>query len=123
MSAEPVQLEDPNDPKVILRDLPEQERGQFLRQYHEAVDAAHDQAGYRRLRRFLHAWRLTVIATGRSDAVTYRAELSDRVLTQLGDFPAKASDAMITATFGVLALLPVARVGRSPRCWKSGRAL
>jgi hypothetical protein len=66
MSAEPVQLEDPNDPKVILRDLPEQERGQFLRQYHEAVDAAHDQAGYRRLRQLLHAWRLTVIAAGRA---------------------------------------------------------
>jgi hypothetical protein len=66
MSAEPVQLEDPNDPEVILRDLPEQERGQFLRQYHEAVDAAHDPAGYRRLRQLLNAWRLTVIATGRA---------------------------------------------------------
>jgi hypothetical protein len=66
MSAEPVQAEDPNDPQVILGDLPEQERGQFLRQYHEAVDAAHDPAGYRRLQRLLHAWRLTVIATGRT---------------------------------------------------------
>jgi hypothetical protein len=66
MSAEPVQVEDPNDPEVILRDLPEQERGPFLRQYHEAVDAAHDPAGYRRLRQMLHAWRLTVIATGRA---------------------------------------------------------
>jgi hypothetical protein len=66
MSAEPVQVEDPNDPDVILRDLPERERGQFLRQYHEAVDAAHDPAGYRRLRQFLHAWRLTVIATSRA---------------------------------------------------------
>ena len=63
MSAEPVQVGDPSDPEVILRDLPERERGQFLRQYHEAVDAAHDPAGYRRL---LHAWRLTVIATGRA---------------------------------------------------------
>ena len=66
MSAEPVQVEDPNDPDVILRDLPERERGQFLRQYHEAVDAAHDPAGYRRLRQLLHAWRLTVIATSRA---------------------------------------------------------
>lgn len=65
MSAEPVQVEDPNDPEVILRDLPEWERGQFLRQYHEAVDAAHDPAGYRRLQHLLHAWRLTVIATSR----------------------------------------------------------
>lgn len=66
MSAEPVQVEDPNDPEVILRDLPEQERAQFLRQYHEAVDAAHDPAGYRRLQSLLHAWRLTVIATSRA---------------------------------------------------------
>jgi hypothetical protein len=65
MSAEPVQVDDPNDPEVILRDLPERERGQFLHQYHEAVDAAHDPAGYRQLRRLLHAWRLTVIATSR----------------------------------------------------------
>jgi hypothetical protein len=65
MSAEPVLVEDPNDPEAILRDLPEQERGQFLRQYHEAVDAAHDPAGYRRLQRFLHTWRLTVVATSR----------------------------------------------------------
>jgi Family of unknown function (DUF6247) len=63
MSAEPVHVEDPDDPEVILRDLPERERAQFLRQYHEAVDAAHDPASYRQLRRLLHVWRLTVIAT------------------------------------------------------------
>jgi hypothetical protein len=62
MSAEPVQVEDPNDPEAILRDLPEHERAQFLRQYHAAVEAAHDPASYRRLQRLLHAWRLTVIA-------------------------------------------------------------
>jgi hypothetical protein len=38
---------------------------EFLSQYHEAVDAAHDPVGYRQLQRFLHAWRLTVIATSR----------------------------------------------------------
>jgi Family of unknown function (DUF6247) len=65
MSAEPAQVEDPNDPQVILHDLPEQERAEFLRQYREAVDAAHDPAGYRQLQRLLHAWRLTVIATSR----------------------------------------------------------
>ena len=65
MSVEPLPVEDPNDPQVILRDLPERERDQFLRQYHEAVDAAHDPAGYRRLQQLLHAWRLTVIATSR----------------------------------------------------------
>jgi hypothetical protein len=63
MFAEPVRAEDPDDPEVILRDLPERERVQFLRQYHEAVDAAHDPSGYRQLQRLLHAWRLTVIAT------------------------------------------------------------
>jgi hypothetical protein len=63
MSAEPVQVDDPSDPEVILRDLPEQERSQFLRQYHEAVDAAHDPSGYRQL---LHAWRLTAIAASRA---------------------------------------------------------
>jgi hypothetical protein len=84
VSAEPVQIEDPNDPEIILRDLPEQERGQFLRQYHQAVDAAHDPSGYRRLRQLLHAWRLTVIATS-------QAELSNRVLAQLGDFRRRRS--------------------------------
>src|SRR5713226_276027 len=66
MSAGLVQVEDPNDPEVILRDLPERERAEFLRQYHEAVDAAHDPAGCRRLRRLLHAGRLTVSATSRA---------------------------------------------------------
>ena len=66
MSAEPVQVDDPNDPEVILRDLPERERAEFLRQYHEAVDAAHDPVSYRQLQRLLHAWRLTVIATSRA---------------------------------------------------------
>lgn len=65
MSAEAVQVEDPNDPQVILRDLPKQEHAEFLRQYHEAVDAAHDPAGYRQLQRLLHAWRLMVIAASR----------------------------------------------------------
>lgn len=66
MSAEPVRVDDPNDPEAILRDLPERERAEFLRQYHEAVDAAHDPAGYRQLQRLLHAWRLTVIAASQA---------------------------------------------------------
>jgi hypothetical protein len=45
MSAGPVQAEDPNEPEVILRDLPEQEREEFLRQYRPAVDGAYDRAG------------------------------------------------------------------------------
>ena len=63
MSAEPVRDEDPSDPEVILRDLPERERAEFLRQYREAVEAARDPAGYGRLRRLLHTWRLIAIAT------------------------------------------------------------
>ncbi len=60
MTAQPT--EDPTDPLVILRDLPEREREEFLRQYHEAVDAAHDPAGYEQLRGMLHVWSLTVVA-------------------------------------------------------------
>ena len=56
--------EDPADPLVILIDLLEREREEFLRQYHQAVDAAHDPAGYQRLRRLLHVWSLTAVATG-----------------------------------------------------------
>jgi hypothetical protein len=56
--------EDPADPLVILRDLPERERDEFLRQYHQAVNAAHDPAGYQQLRRLLHVWSLIVIAAG-----------------------------------------------------------
>lgn len=63
MSAQPVHAEEPDDPEVILRNLPEQERAQFLRQYHEAVDAAHDLAGYRQLRSLLHVWQLAVTVT------------------------------------------------------------
>lgn len=47
---------------MILRDLPEPEREEFLRQYHQAVDAAHDPAGFQRLRRLLHVWSRTTIA-------------------------------------------------------------
>ncbi|HEY0999863.1 MAG TPA: DUF6247 family protein [Streptosporangiaceae bacterium] len=61
MTAQPT--EDAADPLVILRDLPEREREEFLRQYHRAVDAAHDPAGYQHLRRLLHVWSLTAIAS------------------------------------------------------------
>jgi hypothetical protein len=58
--------EDQTDPLVILRDLPEREREEFLRQYHRAVDAAHDPAGYQHLRRLLHVWSLTAIAASQA---------------------------------------------------------
>jgi hypothetical protein len=54
--------EDPADPLVILRDLPEREHEEFLRQYHQAVDAARDPADYQQLRRLLHVWSLTAVA-------------------------------------------------------------
>ena len=60
MTAQPT--EDPADPLVILKDLPQPEREEFLRQYHQAVDAAHDPAGFQRLRRLLHVWSRTTIA-------------------------------------------------------------
>lgn len=55
--------EDPHDPQVILQVLPERERGEFFRQYHEAVDGAHEPVGYRRLQQVLHIWSLAVVAT------------------------------------------------------------
>jgi hypothetical protein len=61
MTAQPT--EDPADPLAILRDLPEPEREEFLRQYHRAVDAAYDPAGYQHLRRLLHVWSLITVAT------------------------------------------------------------
>ena len=50
---------------MILRDLPERERDEFLRQYHEAVEVAREPTGYERSRSLLHVWSLTVIATNR----------------------------------------------------------
>lgn len=50
------------DPLVILQDLPERDRACFLRQYHEAIEAAYDPAAYRRLQRVLRAWSFAVVA-------------------------------------------------------------
>jgi hypothetical protein len=61
VTAQPI--EDPWDPLVIQRGLPEPERELFLRQYHEAVEAAHDPAGYGHLRQLLRVWSLTALAT------------------------------------------------------------
>ncbi|MEO3809223.1 DUF6247 family protein [Sphaerisporangium sp. B11E5] len=62
MTAQPVHHEDPTDPEVILRDLPQRERDEFLRQYHAAVEAAHELTGYRALRQLPHRWSLVVVA-------------------------------------------------------------
>jgi hypothetical protein len=71
MAAQP--LEDPSDPLVILRELPDDERAEFLRQFHRAADAAHDPAGYEQLRRTLHVWSLATIAVNRDG---YQEELA-----------------------------------------------
>ena len=47
MSAQPIEEHDPRDPQVIFHALPECERREFLRQYHDAVNIAHDPAGYK----------------------------------------------------------------------------
>jgi hypothetical protein len=64
MAAEPLTevSEDSEDPAVILRDLPEREREDFLAQYREALETARDPAGYARLRLVLRIGRLRVIA-------------------------------------------------------------
>ena len=64
MSGESAHIEDPADPETIFSDLPERERAEFARQYHEAVDAAHDLAGCRRLQQFLRAWRRSSRSAG-----------------------------------------------------------
>ena len=73
MSAELAQDEDSDDPEVILRELPERERAEFLRQYHEAVDVDHDPTGRQQLRQVLHAWGLIAIAASRD---SYYEELA-----------------------------------------------
>ena len=62
MIAQPT--EDPADPLVILSGLPEPEREEFLHQYHQAVDAAHDPADCQLLQRLLHVWSLTAVTAG-----------------------------------------------------------
>ena len=59
---DPPPREDPLDPERILQALPERERETFLAQYQRAVDAAHDPAGWKHLRRFLRLWAMRAIA-------------------------------------------------------------
>jgi hypothetical protein len=63
MSAQPIAYEDPLDPEVIYRDLPERERALFAREYRERAHAAAEHlSGYRDLKDFLHNWSLVVVA-------------------------------------------------------------
>jgi Family of unknown function (DUF6247) len=64
VSAQPAEREDPLDPQRILDQLPAEERGSFLEQYQEAVDNAHDPAGWKQLRRVLRLWRFHADAVG-----------------------------------------------------------
>jgi hypothetical protein len=59
------ETDDPLDPERILRELPERERENFLRQYREALDGARDPAGWKHLRRTLRLWSWMVIAASR----------------------------------------------------------
>jgi hypothetical protein len=65
VSAQPVEQDDPLDPQRILRELPERERAEFLAAYQEAVDGAHDPAGWKNLTRVLRVWHAMAIATNR----------------------------------------------------------
>ncbi|WP_214409900.1 DUF6247 family protein [Sphaerisporangium fuscum] len=61
MTAEPLH-DDGYDPTEILRALPEAWHEQFLGEYHQALDAAHEVWRFRQLRELLHAWRLRAVA-------------------------------------------------------------
>src|ERR1700722_10051778 len=82
MSAQPAEqhLEDPLDPQRILRELPGQERANFLVAYREALDGARDPAGWGHLRRVLRLWSGMVIATNRPGFY----EAQDAALTGTG---------------------------------------
>jgi hypothetical protein len=82
MAAEPLSEahEDPEDPRVILRDLPERERDTWLAQYREALEIARDPGQYDRLRRVLRIGHLMTIACNspgyyeRTDPGRYRGQ-------------------------------------------------
>ena len=76
---------DVTDPQVILDSLPPMEHEEFLRQYHRAVEAAYDPAGYRHLQRLLHAWRLTAVAVNQPG---YYEELEAARAGRLATVPA-----------------------------------
>lgn len=67
MSAQPVESHDPHDPERILARLPERVRPQFLGEYRDAVDNAHEVAGYRQLREMLHSWSVRAAAYSKPD--------------------------------------------------------
>lgn len=62
MSAQPIHDHDADDPAAILDRLPEEWHGEFLQQYRDALDAAHEVRQYQALRGLLHQWRLRAVA-------------------------------------------------------------
>lgn len=94
MSAQPVHDEDPRDPQVILRDLPEREQAAFLQQYHEAVEAARDPAGYKRLAACLRMWGI-------------RARLIPQVLAERPNYYEEVEAARRAVRDGTMETVPI----------------
>jgi Family of unknown function (DUF6247) len=79
MTAQPIHEDDPHDPEVILRTLPDSEREEFLRQYHDAARAAsNDLANYKQLRHVLSSWsvRAAVLAKVLEERPNYFDEVA-----------------------------------------------
>lgn len=62
VTAQRIDEPDPNDPAEILERLPQRWHGEFLSEYHAALDAAHEVRRYQALRALLHQWRLRAMA-------------------------------------------------------------
>jgi putative transposase len=101
----------PADPLVILRDLPERQREEFLRQYHQAVDAAHDPADCQRLRHLLHVWSLTAIAARQPGYYEELAAAARGCQYTSAEFAGLAGDCQV-----------VLSPGRKGQCWDNALA-
>ncbi|WP_119727569.1 DUF6247 family protein [Thermomonospora amylolytica] len=66
MTAEPID-HGPLNPEDILRRLPADERDRFLREYHSALDAAHELWRFRQLQDVLRLWHLRAVAYAQPD--------------------------------------------------------
>ncbi|HZO65019.1 MAG TPA: DUF6247 family protein [Kribbellaceae bacterium] len=66
MTAEPLDSAD-YDPVEILRMLPSRWHEQFLAEYRDALDAAHEVWRFHQVRDVLHLWRLRAIALSNPD--------------------------------------------------------
>ncbi|WP_176611355.1 DUF6247 family protein [Actinomadura sp. WMMB 499] len=66
MTAQPID-HNPLDPEDILRRLPRNERDRFIRDYHSALEAAHELWRYRQLQQVLRLWHLRAVAYAQHD--------------------------------------------------------